>query len=1129
MVRKTNIKIFLLTIVFCQLIKAQNTPIEFTLVKGPEGKPTGKITSITQDRYGYLWIAGQSEHTLYKYDGSNWWGFGIDNANPDALKATTLEIIYADNAGMIWVGGNGLDQLNPATGKFRHYRNQENDPGSLSSNDVVAILKDRQGRLWVGTTKGLDRLDDKAGKFIHYNYEKGNSRSLSSNWVRTIFEDKKGVIWIGTGNTFSNDLEEGGLNRLDSGFIFTRFLHDPKNPQSLGNNKIRSIFEDSRGKLWLGTGKMGLYTMDRKTGSFENRYLRSDNSGQQNSKQITDIWKFNHEQVSFICEDNRGGIWTGSMWSGIHRYDTLTKKFTLYNSANGFPDTSSWTGYLSRDGVLWIGTEDSHVLYKSLLFPKSINKINTGTWVRDFLESNNNLWISTNKGLLQYDLQNGLQKKFNHDPLDTLSLITDGVTSLLGVGSDTIWFGSDSGVGVFNIKTRQFSKFALGLSSNDPETRVIWDIFRDSHHGIWFATGEGAFRYDQKDGSTMHYQNNEKDTGSILGNRITEILESRSGDLWIANAGGGGNQGINRLISGTKKFRHYLKGYLCSYLYEDVNGGFWACTTTGLYKYDTLNDNFSSFFESQSPLSNTWIYSLLEDDKNNLWFTTSSIIGKIVPDRKGYVIFGNKFGIPADILSPKSAQKTNKGQLLIGNLDGFYAFYPEDLKVSSAPEITITSFYINDIEVVHEKTGPFQKPIEEISSIELKYDQKNLAFNFIAIDFSSPPESVKYYTILEGYDNTWRESLQRRTSFYNLSPGNYLFRIKAFTSEGMKIEKYISIHVNPPWWKTWWAYSFYILIAGLLLYAVYRLQKQRIIRKEREKSQLIELEQAKEIEKAYHELRATQAQLIHAEKMASLGELTAGIAHEIQNPLNFVNNFSEVNIELADELKSELNKIELSPEDKNNLETYVDDIAQNQVKINEHGHRAGAIVKSMLQHSRASTGQKELTDINALAEEYLRISYHGMRAKDKSLTEDEAGYNIILKTDFDPGIGKINVIPQDIGRVLLNVYNNAFYAVSEKIKQAPSGYVPEVSVKTSKIADKIKIYVKDNGNGIPEKIIVKIFQPFFTTKPTGQGTGLGLSLSYDIIKAHGGKINVESKPDSEGLDSGTMFSIELPS
>jgi len=411
----------------------------------------------------------------------------------------------------------------------------------------------------------------------------------------------------------------------------------------------------------------------------------------------------------------------------------------------------------------------------------------------------------------------------------------------------------------------------------------------------------------------------------------------------------------------------------------------------------------------------------------------------------------------------------------------------------------------------------------------LKYDQKNLAFNFIAIDFSSPPESVKYYTILEGYDNTWRESLQRRTSFYNLSPGNYLFRIKAFTSEGMKIEKNISIHVNPPWWKTWWAYSFYILIAGLLLYAVYRLQKQRIIRKEREKSQLIELEQAKEIEKAYHELRATQAQLIHAEKMASLGELTAGIAHEIQNPLNFVNNFSEVNIELADELKSELNKIELSPEDKNNLETYVDDIAQNQVKINEHGHRAGAIVKSMLQHSRASTGQKELTDINALAEEYLRISYHGMRAKDKSLTEDEAGYNIILKTDFDPGIGKINVIPQDIGRVLLNVYNNAFYAVSEKIKQAPSGYVPEVSVKTSKIADKIKIYVKDNGNGIPEKIIVKIFQPFFTTKPTGQGTGLGLSLSYDIIKAHGGKINVESKPDSEGLDSGTMFSIELPS
>ena len=183
----------------------------------------------------------------------------------------------------------------------------------------------------------------------------------------------------------------------------------------------------------------------------------------------------------------------------------------------------------------------------------------------------------------------------------------------------------------------------------------------------------------------------------------------------------------------------------------------------------------------------------------------------------------------------------------------------------------------------------------------------------------------------------------------------------------------------------------------------------------------------------------------------------------------------------------------------------------------------------MLQHSRSSTGQKELTDINTLAEEYLRISYHGMRAKDKSLPKDEAGFNNILKTDFDPGINKINIIPQDIGRVLLNVYNNAFYAINEKIKLTPKGYVPQVSVKTRKIGDKIKIYIKDNGNGIPKQIMGKVFQPFFTTKPTGKGTGLGLSLSYDIIKSHGGEIFVESFSDKNDPDGeGTVFIIELP-
>jgi two-component system NtrC family sensor kinase len=258
-------------------------------------------------------------------------------------------------------------------------------------------------------------------------------------------------------------------------------------------------------------------------------------------------------------------------------------------------------------------------------------------------------------------------------------------------------------------------------------------------------------------------------------------------------------------------------------------------------------------------------------------------------------------------------------------------------------------------------------------------------------------------------------------------------------------------------------------------------------------------------------LKNTQAQLIQSEKMASLGELTAGIAHEIQNPLNFVNNFSEVNTELIEEIKSQKSKLK-----NEELDQLLDDITKNNEKISHHGKRAEAIVKGMLQHSRSSSGQKEPTDINALADEYLRLAYHGLRAKDKT-------FNATIKTEFQATLGTIQIVPQDIGRVVLNLITNAFYTVTEKKKKLGAGYEPAVTVSTKKEQGKIIISVEDNGNGIPQGVKDKIFQPFFTTKPTGQGTGLGLSLSYDIVKAHGGELKVTTQ---EG--EGSQFTIYLP-
>jgi len=289
-------------------------------------------------------------------------------------------------------------------------------------------------------------------------------------------------------------------------------------------------------------------------------------------------------------------------------------------------------------------------------------------------------------------------------------------------------------------------------------------------------------------------------------------------------------------------------------------------------------------------------------------------------------------------------------------------------------------------------------------------------------------------------------------------------------------------------------------------------EKQRLLASQNETLEQQVTERTAELNQSLSHLKATQTQLIQSEKMASLGELTAGIAHEIQNPLNFVNNFSDVNTELLVELREEIEKGDLEE-----VKTIALDIFENEKKISHHGKRADSIVKGMLEHSRSRSGQKEPTDLNAMADEFMRLSYHGLRAKDKSFNAD-------LITHFDPDLPKIAVAQQDIGRVLLNLFNNAFYAVSQKQKTKGAGYKPEVSVTTSTENGQVVIKVKDNGIGIPDAIKEKIMQPFFTTKPTGEGTGLGLSLTYDmVVKGHGGKIEVNSK---EG--EFTEFTITLP-
>jgi len=401
----------------------------------------------------------------------------------------------------------------------------------------------------------------------------------------------------------------------------------------------------------------------------------------------------------------------------------------------------------------------------------------------------------------------------------------------------------------------------------------------------------------------------------------------------------------------------------------------------------------------------------------------------------------------------------------------------------------------------------------KLDELNLSYTQNNISFDFVSIHYSRPGKNKVIYK-LEGFDNHWISTDRNFASYTNLAPGEYTFIVKGSNGDGIWNDegKSIRIIINPPWWQTTFAYIGYILLFGFFVFGIDRFQRKRVIDKERALAKEKELEQAKEIEKAYHELKNTQSQLLHAEKMASLGALTAGIAHEIKNPLNFVNNFSEVSRELLEEMKVELQK-----DNKSVAIEIASDLNQNLQKIIQHGRRADSIVRGMLLHSRGTSSEKSLTDINDLLDQYVTLAYHGLRAQDKD-------FNITIEKDYDKSIEKINVVPQDISRVFLNLVNNACYAANDKKKMMGNDFIPKLNVSTKNFNNKVEIHIKDNGNGIPESVKESIFNPFFTTKPTGEGTGLGLSISYDIVtKIHGGKINFISE---EGKY--TEFIITLP-
>jgi len=1131
-IKRINILYFFtLLLLFSEGNYAQVVLPKFNLVRGTKNFTLGKVVSMVQDKYGYMWFADQTNSCLARYDGYHMKVYRNDPADTNSVNTKTFECIAADLSGNIWLPvPGGLDKFDFATNKFIHYRLPAGE-----DNFGSCMLIDRDGVIW-GGGNGLESFDPATGKFKHYVYSDKDNSTLSSNIVRSLYEDKAGVLWVGTGMEWYRNSKEGGLNKFNKETgTFTRYVHDSKNPNSLIGNKVRAIFEDSKGNFWVGTDSNGLHLMNRSTGTFERFTYNPLQPEKFSTPPVKNIHGFYH--ITFITEDVLGKIWIGTYSDGLICYNPETKKMNRFTSddkkrPNGYTVNSTWAAYTSKDNVLWISNENSE-LFRIDPFQTGFTEVKMDVTVNYFLEdSSGNLWLTTQgKGLIIENTKTGDKKVFSHNATDSFSISSNVGNSLRQRPDGQVWVSTWNGTNLFNPQTGNFKRnFYHATATNYNFALGVIDVFETKNETYFGLIGKLAVK-NNNTGAITYYENNPGDTNSIAQGFPVRFLDKGDGNIWM-NVSHTEAGALDLFNIATKKFKHYLKGLIVFDIFKSSDRKMWVGTSRGLYYRNDSLDSFIQVGPEGSEFRKTRVKSMTEDADQNIWGVSSLGIFKFTPDKNELQIYGDKFGT-FDVGSlPYTPSYTSlSGELYFSNPHGYYKCFPNKVFNSVSPKILITDFKIDGNSIMDYKKEILNEPLEDAKEITLRHNQNKILIDFAAIHFTEPENNIHQY-ILENFEKEWRDVSDEKTAYYlNLPPGHYVFRVKATSAYGVSSEKSIKIIVLPPWWQTWWAYTIYLVllalaIGGFIKWRTSVLQQEKDILENKVALRTKELKEEKDIvESTLTELKSTQAQLIQSEKMASLGELTAGIAHEIQNPLNFVNNFSEVSTELIKEMVEEV--------DKGNTEevkAIAIDLIQNLEKINHHGKRAGDIVKGMLQHSRSSSGVKEPTDINALCDEYLRLTFHGLRAKDKN-------FNATIKTDFDNSIGKINIIPQDIGRVILNLLNNAFYVVNEKkksphpLKGSSETYEPTVTVTTRRLSSplasgdggKVEIRVTDNGNGIPQKVLDKIFQPFFTTKPTGQGTGLGLSLAYDIIKAHGGEIKVETK-ESEG----TTFIIQLP-
>ncbi|MGB5435105.1 MAG: two-component regulator propeller domain-containing protein [Maribacter sp.] len=1045
--------------------------------------PENFITSLFSDANNTLWLTTRSG--VYKY-----------NPETGALKVlieyeearndiwNNWNRILPDHQGNIWVANNfrGLLKFEGTSDRYEEITidGKVKMRGHGWNITMTDFIIDRSGIFWFGSREsGLLKYDPVNKPFSYLTHVDGDLLSLSPNGVYGMLASKvkPGIVYVGT--------RGGGLN-----------IYDPKKRtfekvtfnvvDDMFGGSVRSIAEDADGSLWLGTWGDGLIKLDK-------NYRETERYKYETQKNTT----ISNDQVRVIRSDKKGRLWLGTN-NGLNIFEPKTGEFQriISRSTKGYPQNLVEELEALAGSDQNLGIIDKVQDFEDRSLPIQIKTLGT-YWV-----------MSVGEGDARSMVDYGWIENAQNDTIWHFGSFDDSFYAGGAAKNRVVIQPVNLQPGTYSLRYRTDDSHAYDKWNEDPPDQ-------SALYGIMLINPS-----DESQSVSFQKRITESKQGLVVsGNNIADI-EIGKKYIWVS----ANSQGLSRINPDNNTVKYFnfdpdnensLSSDIIYDILEDSRGMIWFATAEGINLFDPDTEKFIRYSEADG-LPTNLTEAILEGDNGEMWIATQNGLSQMVPNetlgKVTFINYDSSDGLGGDIFLSLAAARSSDGQFYFGGEHGLTTFNSVAAN-NTPPTLIISNVLISNKSVLDMgEDSPLTNSLLNTENINLSHQQNNLSFEYAALHFANP-EKNQYAHKLIGYDEDWIYDNRNFASYTNLDPGNYEFAVRASNAYGIWNEegKTLSITISPPWWRTLWAYVLYasVLIVGFLI--VDRFMRNRIKQKERERSRDKELAQAKEIEKAYSELKNTQSQLVQSEKMASLGELTAGIAHEIQNPLNFVNNFSEVNKELLLEMDEEIEKGNFAE-----VKALAKDVADNEDKIIFHGKRADGIVKGMLQHSRSSSGQKEPTDINVLADEYLRLAYHGLRAKDKS-------FNATLNTDFDQTIGKINIVPQDIGRVILNLITNAFYVVKEKKDQNTTGYEPTVTVSTKQQGNMILVSVQDNGNGIPKEVLNKIFQPFFTTKPSGQGTGLGLSMSYDIIKAHSGDLKVETK---EG--EGTTFIIKLP-